>query len=267
LAASIKVSQRKLEALENNRWDELPDATFARALALTVCRTLKMDAKPVLELLPASNVSKLENVAGSLNTPFSERGSPGAGLAGGGLRPLVWGGLALLLAALIVYFMPAPWWERFAGGQVDGNAGAESVQLPALAGAASEALLTASPLVADPLSYASAASVVAASAASPAAATGVVSAPTLAASRGGMVSGHGIQLVINQSSWIEARDTTGRLIVSRLVETGEQLAIEGEPPISLVIGNAAGVELRFKQKRVDLQTLTSNNVARLQLPP
>ena len=33
LAAAIKVSPRKLDALENDRWHELPDATFVRALA------------------------------------------------------------------------------------------------------------------------------------------------------------------------------------------------------------------------------------------
>ena len=54
LAAAIKVAPRKLDALENDRWHELPDATFTRALAQTVCRTLKIDARPVLDLLPAA---------------------------------------------------------------------------------------------------------------------------------------------------------------------------------------------------------------------
>ena len=35
LAAAIKIPQRKLEALEADRYDELPDATFTRALAMT----------------------------------------------------------------------------------------------------------------------------------------------------------------------------------------------------------------------------------------
>ena len=52
LAASIKVSPRKLEALETDRYDELPDLTFTRALAQTVCRALKIDAEPVLAKLP-----------------------------------------------------------------------------------------------------------------------------------------------------------------------------------------------------------------------
>jgi cytoskeleton protein RodZ len=38
LAASIKVAQKKLELLEADRFDALPDATFTRALAQTVCR-------------------------------------------------------------------------------------------------------------------------------------------------------------------------------------------------------------------------------------
>jgi cytoskeleton protein RodZ len=46
LAAAIKVAPRKLDALENDRWQDLPDATFTRALAQTVCRTLKIDARP-----------------------------------------------------------------------------------------------------------------------------------------------------------------------------------------------------------------------------
>ena len=33
LAAAIKVSPKKLELLESDRFDELPDATFTRALA------------------------------------------------------------------------------------------------------------------------------------------------------------------------------------------------------------------------------------------
>ena len=52
LAASIKVPQRKLESLEADRYGELPDMTFTRALAKTVCRSLKIDATPVLALLP-----------------------------------------------------------------------------------------------------------------------------------------------------------------------------------------------------------------------
>eukprot|EP01136_Pigoraptor_vietnamica_P039483 Opistho-1_new@10349 len=52
LAAMLKVPQAKLEALEADRWQDLPDTTFARALAKAMCRVLKVDAAPVMALLP-----------------------------------------------------------------------------------------------------------------------------------------------------------------------------------------------------------------------
>ena len=43
LAAALKVPVRKLEALEAGRYEELPDLTFARALASSACRQLRID--------------------------------------------------------------------------------------------------------------------------------------------------------------------------------------------------------------------------------
>jgi cytoskeleton protein RodZ len=66
LASAMRVPVAKLQALEDDRLDELPDAVFARALALAVCRQLKTDAAPVLALLPGQDVSRL--------APKDERG-------------------------------------------------------------------------------------------------------------------------------------------------------------------------------------------------
>jgi cytoskeleton protein RodZ len=66
LAQALRVSPAKLEALEADRLDELPDAMFARALTLAVCRQLKVDAAAVLALLPSQDVSRL--------APKNERG-------------------------------------------------------------------------------------------------------------------------------------------------------------------------------------------------
>ena len=82
LAASIKVTPAKLEALEAGRYHELPDTTFARALAKTVCRVLKIDPEPVLAQMPDTPDSGLARVDGGLNTPFRER--PGR------VDPTVW---------------------------------------------------------------------------------------------------------------------------------------------------------------------------------
>src|SRR5689334_24448147 len=73
LAAAIKVPPHKLEMLEADRFDALPDATFTRALAQTVCRALKIDPAGVLVLLPPTSAGhRLEHVGGGLNAPFRE---------------------------------------------------------------------------------------------------------------------------------------------------------------------------------------------------
>ena len=291
LAAAIKVAPRKLDALENNRWDELPDATFARALAQTVCRSLKIDAKPVLDLLPAVGASTLENVAGTLNTPFRERGSSiDHGLMGAAVRPMAWAGALLLLAALAVLLLPAAWWSTW-------NLGADSPAVaPVQAFPASEAALAASRAALE-LPSAVALAVPGAQPAAPAASAVDALVPLAGAAGVGDVAGvagvagalpaalpstaagttatnspqvpasaDAIQIKAVQASWVEARDAQGRVLISRLLAAGEELAIEGEKPVRMVIGNAAGVELLFRQQRVDLPALTRDNVARLQLP-
>jgi cytoskeleton protein RodZ len=108
LAVSLKVPVKKLEALEQDRFDLLPDAVFVRALASSVCRTLKLDAAPVLGLLPQTSAPKLTYQGSGINAPFR---TPGEGPS-----PSVWtqvskqavlAGLLLLLGALVLIFMPA----------------------------------------------------------------------------------------------------------------------------------------------------------------
>lgn len=109
LAAMLKVPQAKLEALESDRWQDLPDTTFARALAKAMCRVLKVDAAPVLALLPSSADREL-TVSRGLNQPFRDRVASDEALSLRWLqRPVVWAPLLLLAAAAAIYWMPASW--------------------------------------------------------------------------------------------------------------------------------------------------------------
>jgi cytoskeleton protein RodZ len=106
LAAQIKVTPGKLEALENDRYEQLLDAAFARALAQTVCRQLRLDPEPVLARLPHLSSRSLASVAG-LGTPFRERpGQPSGDDPPWWSRPVVWGPGLILLAALVLYLLP-----------------------------------------------------------------------------------------------------------------------------------------------------------------
>ena len=70
LAVTLKVPVRKLEALEADHFDELPDLVFVRALAASVCRILKIDPVPVLAALPQSAPSPVMADPSGLNAPF-----------------------------------------------------------------------------------------------------------------------------------------------------------------------------------------------------
>jgi cytoskeleton protein RodZ len=253
LAAAIKVSQRKLEALEGDRFDELPDATFTRALAQTVCRTLKIDARPVLDLLPPAAPVVLDTTSGSLNAPFRERpGREDPGLSGVALRPLVLAAAVFMLAAAAVYLLPAGLFSR--APQTTPAVALPTVQAPAAE--APPPVLVQAPMVVAP---AASEPTPAASAPEPAAPV-PVSAESPAPAPSGLV-----QLKSREASWVEARDARGQVLLFRTVLPGESVGLDGTLPIRLTIGNAAATQLGFRGQPVDLVSRTRDNVARVEL--
>jgi len=288
LAAAIKVSPRKLDALEHDRWHELPDATFTRALAQTVCRTLKIDARPVLDKLPPAVSTTLEPRDGGLNEPFRERpGREEPGFAVTAVRPMVWGAAALMVAAVAVYVMPADLWSRLATPAPAVVHVVVTVVAPAVAPTVVPAVaplvkpdVAAAPFpsAAFAASAASAALVDAVAAIAPAAAfapaSPAPSTPTavtpsvtsalplvaVAPAASGVV-----QLRTSKASWIEARDARGATLLSRTVQPGESVALDGRLPIRMTIGNASATQLAFRGNAVDLAPSTRDNIARVEL--
>ena len=106
LAVAMKVPVAKLEALEADRFDLLPDAVFARALASGVCRALKVDARQVLDKLPQSAKPLLKDNERGIDAPFrSPSDGPGPSLLDQLSWP-VWVVAGLMLAIGVVYFYP-----------------------------------------------------------------------------------------------------------------------------------------------------------------
>lgn len=110
LAQALRVSPAKLEALEADRLDELPDAMFARALTLAVCRQLKTDAAPVLALLPGQDVSRLaaKNERG-LDFPLDRPSllpQSSFVVVARFFTPLRWAALVIFALALVIGYWP-----------------------------------------------------------------------------------------------------------------------------------------------------------------
>lgn len=260
LAASIKVSQRKLELLEADKVSELPDATFARALAQTVCRSLKIDPTPVLAALPQAPNYRLEGVDEGINAPFRDR--PGrhepadlSALA----SPAVWVPTLIVVAALAVYLLPTDW--------VTNLKVAVSGQLAAPTSESVVEVTAPTELAASDLAV-SAAALVASAAVLDAAAGGAVlteAMPAVVDAAASVPAAGPLQVKAAQASWVEVVDARSQLLMSRMLQPGESVVLDGAMPLKLTVGNAAGTEVAFRGQVVDLAASTRDNVARLEL--
>lgn len=288
LAATLKVTPAKLAALEEGRLDQLPDASFARALAQTMCRVLKIDPVPVLAALPAARVVPLASDKPALNQPFKEtRLAPkmfeGAGEGGWTrlLRPQWLAPIVLLLAAAVIYLLPDSLeWPRLQGESMPAEPLASQASAPEQTAdgvlpvpAASDALLldpvasAASDVPAPASSSSAAAAGLVASAVSPALAP---PAPQLDVgvnqSSINQVSDDGpVALAVSEDSWVEVVDGAGNTRLSRIVRAGESLAMGGVAPWRIRIGHVGGVKVTLRGQPVDLTPFARNNVARLEL--
>ena len=266
LAASIKVTPAKLEALESGRYHDLPDTTFARALAKTVCRVLKIDPQPVLAQMPGTPDSGLARVDGGLNTPFRERpGRVDPTMWVPWRHPVLWAVALLLVAAAAFVLVPNVSVIGGATGLLD--AAPAPVMPPTDA--------AASPLVAEPVAAALPAAAEAASAvAGPAAAEVAADATTASAAAAQatpasvvpVAGGGALVLRAVQATWVQLVDGTGQTLMARLVPAGETVSLTATPPLRLRIGNASGTELQFRGQPVDLKPLARDNIANLTLP-
>jgi cytoskeleton protein RodZ len=251
LAAQIKVSPRKLEALEADRYDELPDATFTRALAQTVCRTLKVDPAPVLALMPRSGVHALEQVSEGLNARFRDDGRAAAGAEWTRLlRPAVVLPLLVLAAAAALWLLPAGTLTSVPSAQQAASAVAALVPSPVAAPAPA--------VVSTPVQPNVPASAPALPPAPPSASA--PEAPPLAVAPAAT-----LQVRASVASWVEVVDAGGQSLISRIVAAGETVDLDGALPLKLRIGNAAGTQVSFRGQPVDLAVHTRENVARFEL--
>ncbi len=242
LAAALKVPPARIEALEAGRWDELPDPTFARALALSVCRTLKIDPAPVLAQLPqAWPPAGLDKLGSGLNAPFRDR--PDRMVSTPWRRPAWWAaGLLVVGAAAFVLVPPR----------------GVAPTLPAAFPPASAPAAAAAPV--ESASAAAAVAVAEPAAALPAPEPASAPPPDAA-----LAAAQGAVLAATAPTWVQAVDGSGQVLISRVIAAGESLELVGTPPIRVRIGNVAGTELQFRGKPVDLASIARDNTATVEL--
>lgn len=268
LAVGLKVPVAKLEALEADRFDLLPDTVFVRALAASICRTLKIDAAPILKQLPRTAAPLLKTDASGINTPFRPSGD-GSGLSFWHQlsRPFVLAVLVLLLGIAVLIFFPFNLQTEVASAPQNTSTVA---MLPVPASATTEDSVpveAAAPSLAASFALSGSEAVgaenpnaVAASAASQGAASllpaivpgsGATTGPLIFKARG--------------SSWIEVVDANGVVQVRKTLSDLEVVGVSGVLPLSVVVGRADATEVQVRGKPFDLTGIAKNNVARFEV--
>lgn len=276
LAVALKVPVAKLEALEADNFSALPDMVFVRALASSVCRTLKIDPQAVLALLPQGEGPRLSAGDVGLNAPvkgFAGRSSA-APFKGAGSRSFVWAVGLLLIGAALMMFLPRgldadlsallkqpetttkiPMPTGNVAQEISVAVGAEQ-RVPSAAPApaagvgvelpAGESIKPAG-IASHPIVLPS----VEASAPSSAPATDAPSGVLAFKAR--------------SESWIQVRDAAGALVLQRNLAPNELVSVSGVLPLVVVIGRADATEVFVRGKPYDIGPVSRENVARFEV--
>ncbi|MBI4192204.1 MAG: helix-turn-helix domain-containing protein [Betaproteobacteria bacterium] len=258
VARHLKLSASQVEALEADNYQRLPGTVFVRGFIRNYARLVKLDPAQLLasaepQLPPAAQPAP--ELPHSADIPFPTG------------RELRWykyaiAGLVLLVPVVIYEFyhdeapsevtvksrqveLPRPQVvaeEKVAQAGVvpqaaaDSDAAAKSARNTAIAAARIEKTAAQDPMVV-----------------------------ARAASVEHQPGEHLVRLRFDRESWVEIRDRNGRRIFSQLNPAGTEQAVSGQPPLTLVVGNAAGVRLIYNDQPVDLAPHIKVDVARLTL--
>lgn len=256
VAEHTKYRVRQIEALEADDYKRLPESTIVRGMIRSYVKFVGVDPTPFLKALDRYMVPTQANV--DLRTqriPFPDGNKRAT-------RLYVALSIIVLLAIIVVLY---EWYFSV-------------VPLPPVVGAPPT---RTAPAPAIPASASTVVSAAPAKPAMPAAPVTAPAGPVMPAAQvmsekpvttptaEELISGSNgmprIQFQFQRESWVEIKDRAGKILLSQLNSAGTQKVVEGEPPLSITIGNAAGVRVTYKGVPVDLKQHMKSDVARLTL--
>jgi len=257
LAVSLKVSVKKLEALEADQLDQIQDPVFVRGLASSVCRALKIDPTPVLALMRITNKPVLGADESGMNLPFHASGPvPGKTIRTQLSRPVVLGALALLCGALVLFFSPVadPLSELIALSS--------EVAAPPPSASPAEAVAIASSLPVKESPNADEKTSPAPAVAETPPMAPPVRIPEIEPPK---VSAGILVFSTRSPSWVEVTDINGVVLLRKTIVPAENVAISGAVPLSVVVGRADVTEVLVRGRPFSIASFSKDNVARFEV--
>lgn len=283
VASQLNLAPRQIAALENDDYGALPGMPIVRGFIRAYSKLLKVDPAPLLAATGGESVFSNQSIAPrqTLSAPFSETRLPSMGQRHGLSSKWVLGVLLLVLIGVLLWsvrksddfsatpeVITAPVESELSalGSNTDSAtpepAETRAGQLPEAASRAEVAEEESAP-TASPESVAASAKEV-----SPQMPTRGAAPIANSTSQEGsnVAAGNKLVLEVREESWIEVRRVDDdRIVIARLAAAGESASVEMNEPVSVVIGNAAGVDLTLRGNPVELKANTRANVARMNL--
>lgn len=251
VAVQMRISLRQVEAIEADRYDELPGPVFVRGFVKNYARLLNLDPTPLLHALePALGVDvplRAQEYAGAL-PEHTRRG-----------HMRLW---LTLFVVMIVIVLGAAGYEFWRSRTVPTAPAEEKPQqqsekpidAPQAPNTATEPIPLAPERIVD-APAAEAAGTARGGGSVPSALPAPAASPRTAS----------VEVTFMQDSWLEVRDEGGKLLFSGTGKANTSQTVTGEPPLDVLVGNASGVRIAYNQKPVDLNAHASRNIARFTL--
>ena len=268
VASQLNLAPRQILAIERDDYPALPGMAIVRGFVRTYAKLLKVDAAPLLADLGGETVLVHESLMPqkSLSTPFADSRMPSMMERPGLSSKWVVGALLLVLVAV------GFWATRYSGDQPANPIVASSAvkeDVASMAGAVENKPSTevkTEPGVVPPAETGAPATAATAMPSQAAAtATSPATPPQPVAPDATIASGKdALQLKVREESWIEIRRSSdNKVLLSRIGKPGETETIQVTEPVSVVIGNAGGVDATLRGSPMELNAGSRNNVARL----
>jgi cytoskeleton protein RodZ len=278
LATRLKVSVARLQALEEDRFDEWPDMNLVRAVSASVCRHVRLDPTIILALLPKAEKILWSSVGSNSAVGFRARSgltlrNPSR-FANGSLLLLA---LGIGITALGIYFGPSiqslfqDFWSRQLqpsasavpsaiidpvlppdAGPTDTRVGSGTAETPVGLPAA-QGTVTGSVAAVPSLGISQSVPASALSATSTKAGVGGTStAPVLTFKARGL-------------TWVAVTDAQGVSVLRKTLVAGETASASGALPLWVVVGRADHTDVLVRGQSLKLEPSAPENVARFKV--
>jgi len=268
LSMNLKVPVRQLEALEADQYLVDQSPVFARALAASVCRQLRVDPAPVLALMPMS-ANHLES-NGVVLQAYTAPANLGRLSPTSPVVPfkILWIAVGMLL--LIAGLIWLPNFSQWAG--FESLRAYWSVSEPTVQSAGPVVLPEPSALGVQGPWFASSepepkAVVTEVKPVLPTSASGVASVAATATGATVAVPEPELVFLAQSMSWIEVRDAQKQLVWNGVLNPGDSKRLSVSLPVSVVVGRSDAIQLRVKGQPFDLKPHTQVNTARFEVKP